>query len=293
MIQKVNKKLAIRIGAGFLLVAMLGYAVRSHLLPEQTVVVFVQHVEPVSWVPAIRNPLFEGGRVEFAARDLVQLGGENLGEWDEVATVSFEDEASYQTFLTRMGAHQKLAQYHVLSAEPMAPELHFLTNFRLRNFLDDETVDVGTRAPMESVVPDPRYVHRWTELFTGSYRDELVLLNFNTYNESPDVIDDMQGGDADSEEVFERYTDKAFRVLGKMGAQIDQVGNISSVVVGPSARNYDAYGFVLYPSVSAFEVVFTAEERVDAKVHQQAALSLERSAGYWAKPYDEFRLRPE
>ncbi|MFP6836418.1 MAG: hypothetical protein VB948_09970 [Pseudomonadales bacterium] len=78
-----------------------------------------------------------------------------------------------------------------------------------------------------------------------------------------------------------------------MGAQIDQAGSIDSVVVGPGARNYDAYGFAHYPSVSAFEVVFTAKERVDAQVHQRAALSAEGSAGYWAKPYDEFRLRPK
>ena len=287
----VSNRWSIRVGAGLLILLMVGYAIRSYLLPEQTVVVFLQHAESVDWVPATRNPLFEGGRVEFAAHDLVQLAGENLGEWHEVATVSFEDEASYQTFLARIDAQQNLAQYHVLRAEPMAPELHFQINLRLRRFLDDDTVDVGARAPMESVVPDPRYAHRWTELFTGSYRGELVLLNFNTFNESPEVLDDKQGGDADSEEVFERYTEKAFRVLGRMGAQIDQVGSIDGVVIGPSARNYDAYGFVLYPSVPAFEMVFTAKERVDAQVHQRAALSAEGSAGYWAKPYDEFRLQ--
>ncbi len=242
-----SKHWAIRVRAGFLILVMVGYAIRNYLLPEQTVVVFLQHVESVAWVPATRNPLFEGGRVEFAARDLVQLAGENLGEWHEVATVSFEDEASYQAFLARIDAQQNLARYHVLWAEPMAPELHFLTNLRLGNYLDDDSVEVGARAPMESVIPDPRYAHRWTELFTGSYRDELVLLNFNTCNESPDVAGDKRGSDADSEEVYERYKEKAFRVLGRMGAQIDQVGSIDSVVVGPDARNYDATGLPTIP----------------------------------------------
>ena len=148
---------------------------------------------------------------------------------------------------------------------------------------------LAERAPLESVIPDPRYADRWSELFDGSYRDEVVLLNFNSFNESPDVPDDEEG--VDTEEVFDRYREKAFRVLGRMGAQIDQVGSVESVVVGPEARNYEAYGFVLYPSVSEFEVVFTARERVDAQVHQRAALSAEGSAGYWTKPYDEFTSR--
>ena len=139
------------------------------------------------------------------------------------------------------------------------------------------------------MIPDPRYADRWSELFDGSYRDEVVLLNFNSFNESPDVPDDEEG--VDTEEVFDRYREKAFRVLGRMGAQIDQVGSVESVVVGPEARDYEAYGFVLYPSVSEFEVVFTARERVDAQVHQRAALSAEGSAGYWTKPYDEFTSR--
>ncbi len=74
-----------------------------------------------------------------------------------------------------------------------------------------------------------------------------------------------------------------------MGAQIDQAGTVESVAVGPDILRYDEYGFVHYPSVDAFRVVFTARERVDAQVHQRAALSLDRSAGYWVKPYEEFR----
>lgn len=31
-----------------------------------------------------------------------------------------------------------------------------------------------------------------------------------------------------------------------------------------------------------------AQERIDARVHRDAALSQERSAGYWVKPYEEF-----
>ena len=212
------KRWAIRVCTGLLILLVVGYAIRGYLLPERTVVVFLQHAESTSWVSAPRNPLFEGGRVEFAARDLVQLAGQNLGEWHEVATVSFESETPYQAFLARMKAQQSLARYHLLLVEPMPPELHFLTNLRLRNFRDDESVEVGVRAPMEAVIPDPRYAHRWTELFSGSYRDEIVLLNLNAFNDSLDNQDNDQGVDADTEEVYERYKEKAFRVLGRMGA---------------------------------------------------------------------------
>lgn len=63
------------------------------------------------------------------------------------------------------------------------------------------------------------------------------------------------------------------------------------MVVGPKPRNYDEYGFAFYPTVDAFETVFTARERVDARVNQRAALST-ASAGYWAKPYEEFTPKP-
>jgi len=65
-------------------------------------------------------------------------------------------------------------------------------------------------------------------------------------------------------------------------------GTVDAVVVGPELRNYDEYGFAFYPSVDSFEVVSTARERVDAQVHQRAALSAEGSAGYWVKPHEEF-----
>ena len=55
-------------------------------------------------------------------------------------------------------------------------------------------------------------------------------------------------------------------MLGHVGAQISVVGSVDRVVVGPEVRNYDEYGFAFYPSVDAFEVVFTARKRVEARV---------------------------
>ena len=57
---------------------------------------------------------------------------------------------------------------------------------------------------------------------------------------------------------------------------------------GADFRNYDVYAFVFYPPVDVFEVMFTADERVDAQVHQRARLNAERSAGYRVKPYAQF-----
>ena len=37
------------------------------------------------------------------------------------------------------------------------------------------------------------------------------------------------------------------------------------------------------------EVMFTARPRVEAQVHQRAGLNAESSAGYWVKPYAEFK----
>lgn len=271
----------------FIAVGAIGYVIRSSLLPERTVGVFLQHAEGASWLPAPRSQLFAGGRVEFAARDIHQLGGVNAGPWHEVVIASFPTTARYQEFLGQIEAQQGLARYHLLLLNPMAPEQRFLINLQLRRFRGDDSIDPGESVPVEAAVTDAKYAMRWKELFAGDYRGELVLLNFTTNRDVPRYPDDYQATDLTSEEAFDRYRERALRVLGKMGAQIVQAGGVEDVVIGPDYRRYESYGFAHYPSVEAFKVVFTAKERVDARIHQRAALDPELSAGYWVKPYPE------
>ncbi len=258
------------------------------LFGAQTACVFLEYAEGSSWERAPESPLFQDGDLEFAGHDPIQLAGEDLGAWDEVVIVNFESTADYQAFLGRIAAEESLARYHLMEVTPGAPEFLYFLNLRLRSYRGDESIDPGESAPLEEAVPDARYAERWSELFEGSYRDAVVMLNLIANQESPQ---DPVGGpesDATTEELHDRYQQKALRVLGKVGAQISVVGSVDRVVVGPEVRNYDEYGFAFYPSVDAFEVVFTARERVDAQVHQRAALSAARSAGYWAKPYEGF-----
>jgi hypothetical protein len=46
----------------------------------------------------------------FAAFEPIQVGGEDLGAWDEVVIVNFESTANYQTFLSRIAAEESLAR---------------------------------------------------------------------------------------------------------------------------------------------------------------------------------------
>ena len=170
----------------------------------------------------------------------------------------------------------------------LAPEFLAFINLRLRSYRGDESIDPGESAPLEEVVPDARYAERWSELFKGSYQGALVMLNLISNQEDPQ---DPMGGpqsDATTEELHDRYKQKAFRVLGKMGAQISVAGKVEGVVVGPEARGYDEYGFAFYPSVEALELAFMARERLDARENRDAAMHAEDSAGYWAKPYEKF-----
>ena len=96
-----------------------------------------------------------------------------------------------------------------------------------------------------------------------------------------------ESNDASAEELYARYSDRATRLLGKLGGQILVLGSVDDVVEGPAIRQYDVYAFVFYPSVDVFEVMFTAKERVEAQVYQRAGLS-DESAGYWIKPYTAF-----
>ena len=212
---------------------LVGFGIRSLLLPAQTAFVFLQYAEGSSWERAPQSPLFQDGDLEFAGLEPVQLGGEDLGAWEEVVIVNFESTANYQAFLGRIA-------------------------------------------------------ERWSELFDGSYQGTLVMLNLTSNQEDPQDPLGSPESDVTTEELHDRYQQKAFRVLGKMGAQISVAGTVEGVVVGPEARGYDEYGFAFYPSVNALEVVFTARERVDARVNRDAALRAEGTAGYWAKPYEEF-----
>ena len=148
--------------------------------------------------------------------------------------MDFESTADYQAFLGRIAAEESLARYHLMEVTPNAPEFLYFLNLRLRSYRGDESIDPGESAPLEEVVPDADGTPtRWSELFEGSYRGALVLLNLLVHEEDPQ---DPVGGpesDATSEELFDRYKQKALRVLGKMGAQISAAGTVEGVVVGP------------------------------------------------------------
>ena len=278
----------IRLLGGLLVVLLVGFTIRSNLLPAQSACVFLEYAEGSSWERAPESPLFQEGNIAFAGHEPIQLGGGDLGAWDEVVIVDFESTADYKSFVARIAAEASLARYHLMEVTPAAPEFLAFMNLRLRSYRGDESIDPGESAPLEEVVPDITYAERWSELFEGSYRGALVLLNLTSNKEDPQ---DPVGGpesNATSEQLHDRYRQKALRVLGKMGAQLSVVGTVDDVVVGPEARNYDEYGFAFYPSVDAFEVVFTARERIDARVNRDAALRADGSAGYWAKPYEEF-----
>ena len=282
------KRWTTRISLGLLVLLVAGYAIRSMVLPAKSAAVFVKYDEGASWRPALENPLFQNSQLVFAGFEPIQLAGEDLGAWDEVVIVNFGRSADYEEFVRGIAAEQSMARYHLMDLTPRAPELLYFANWRLRGYRDDESIDPGGRVPIEDVVPDAAYLERWRNLFDGAYRDGIVMLNLLSHEESPQ---DPTGGpesDASAEELFERYSEKATRVLGRLGGQISVLGAVDRVVVGPEIRNYDVYAFVFYPSVDVFEFMFTAKERVEAQVHQRAGLNAERSAGYWVRPYPGF-----
>ena len=284
------KRWTTRISLGLLVLLVAGYAIRSMVLPAKSAAVFVKYDEDASWRPAPENPLFQNGQLVFAGFEPIQLAGEDLGAWDEVVIVNFGRSADYEEFVRGIAA-ERIARYHLMEVTAQAPELLYFANWRLRGYRDDESIDPGRRVPIEDVVPDAAYLERWRNLFDGAYRDGIVMLNLLSHEEHPQ---DPTGGpesDASAEELYERYSEKATRVLGRLGGQISVLGAVDRVVVGPEIRNYDVYAFVFYPSVDVFEVMFTAKERVEAQVHQRAGLNAERSAGYWVKPYPQFMAR--
>jgi len=270
----------------FFAVMLVVVVIRSLLHPVQSVTLFIEHKDDAAWSPALSNTLFQEASIDFAGYQPIQLAGDDLGAWDEVVVMSFDSKENYRSFVGGLATDKTVRRYHLLEVLPQAPELLAFLNWRLRTHRDDKTIDPGESVPIADIVPDQIYLDRWLDMFRGDYRDSIVMLNLLTYAKNPQV-----GGpktDATAEELYERYSEKATRVLGKLGGQIAVLGEVDDVKVGPQIRNHDVYAFVYYPSVDVLEVMFTAKERVDAQAHQRAGLSAEGSAGYWVKPYPEF-----
>ena len=287
------KRWAVRLSLGLLVLLLAGYGIRSMMLPAASAAVFVKYGEGAPWKPAPESALFHDGQIEFAGFEPVQLAGENLGAWDEVVIVNFDRTADYQEFAGRIAAEGSVARYHLLEIAPQAPELLHFTNWRLRGFRGDASIDPGgidpgERVRIETAVPDSSYVRQWRNLFDGAYRDGIVMLNLLLREQDPQDPTGGPDADASAEELYDRYSQVATRLLGRLGGQISVMGTVDRVVVGPAIRNYDVYAFVFYPSVDVFEAMFTARARVEAQVHQRAGLNAGGSAGYWVKPYAEF-----
>jgi hypothetical protein len=280
------KTWAIRLLLGLLILLALAYLVRSSLLPAGTAGLFLDYAEGADWIPAPENPLFDGGNIEFAGYDPVQLAGVDMGEWDEMVIVSFSSDDRYQDFLKRIEADRELSRYN-LSLYVPGYEQRMFANWMLRRDRENESVNIDNRATIDEAIPaNPYYVSRWKDIFTGTYRGEIVLLNFASLNKN---LGNAEGG-KDAEELEKQYSEPAMRVLGRMGAQIAAVGRVEKVVVGPEQRQHDEYGFGHYPSVDAFEVVFTARDRLAGVPFRNKAMDEEHSAGYWIKPYDPYKL---
>ena len=280
------KTWVIRLLLGLLILLAVAYLVRSSLLPARTAGLFLDYAEGADWIPAPQNPLFEDGNIEFAGYDPVQIAGVDMGGWDEVVLVSFSSDDRYQDFLKRIDAHQGLSRYHLSLFVP-GYEQGMFANWMLRRNRENESVNIDDRATIEEAIPDNSYyADRWKEIFAGTYRGEIVLLNFMALKKN---LDDTAGGE-DAEVLEKQYSETAMQVLGRMGAEIAAGGDVEKVVLGPEQRQHDKYGFGHYPSVDAFEVVFTARARLAGVPFRDKAMDAERSAGYWVKPYDPFKL---
>jgi hypothetical protein len=277
---------AIRLLIGLLILLAIAYLARSSLLPARTAGLFLDYAEGVDWIPAPQNPLFDGGNIEFAGYDPVQLAGPDMGEWEEMVIVSFSSDARYEDFLKRIEANQGLSRYSLSLFVP-GYEQRMFVNWMLRRDRGNDSVNVKDRATIGEAIPaNPHYVDRWQDIFAGAYRGELVLLNFVSLKKD---MGDAEAGEK-AEELEKQYSKPAMRILGRMGAQLAAVGRVEKVVVGPEPRQHDEYGFGHYPSVDAFEVVFTARGRLALVPTRNRAMNAGRSAGYWLKPYAPFKL---
>ena len=222
------KRWTLRLGLGLLVLLLAGYGIRSTLLPAQSAAVFVQYDEGASWQPAPESPLFQSGQLEFAGFEPIQLAGEDLGAWDEVVIVNFDSTADYQEFVSRIAAEEGIARYHLMEVAPQPPELLHFTNWRLRGFRDDASIDPGGTVPIEAAVADTRYMAQWLNLFDGAYRDGIVMLNLLSREDDPQDPTGGPDSDATAEELYDRYAEIATRVLGKLGGQISVLGAVGS-----------------------------------------------------------------
>ena len=88
----------VRLSLGLLVLLLVGYGIRSMMLPAQSAAVFIEYDEGASWQPAPESALFQNAELKFAGFEPIQLAGENLGAWDEVVIVNFAGMADYRAF---------------------------------------------------------------------------------------------------------------------------------------------------------------------------------------------------
>ena len=108
--------------AVFFAVMFVVFVIRSLLHPVQSVTLFIEYKDEVAWSPALSNALFQEASIDFAGYEPIQLGGDDLGAWDEVVIVNFDSTTGYQAFLERMAAEASLARYHLMKVTPAALE---------------------------------------------------------------------------------------------------------------------------------------------------------------------------
>jgi len=70
---------------------------------------------------------------------------------------------------------------------------------------------------------------------------------------------------------------------GKVGAQFDAAGKVKSTIVSDKGVEWDAYVFVHYPSVDAFDKFWRSKFRMATTTHQMAGLA--RTDAYVVKTY--------
>ena len=159
-LRRTGGRWAFRLALALVLVIATTFVVRSAMSPAATAAVFVSYADGSDWAPAPESALFETGVIEFAGFEPVQLGGNDLGTWDEVVLVSFDEIAAFDAFAADLAAAEAVERYHLLALEPQARELLWFTNWRLRSFRDDAPIAPGNRVPLPRAVPATPYPDR-------------------------------------------------------------------------------------------------------------------------------------